>query len=172
MKFAFNFSHGSLKKSFLALAAGGSSSGKGLGGLDGAAQAGMILLEVNQLAPARRRIIEARFLPQTKPCSCRSPCCRGTKDTAEWREAMEWLIEYVLVHGLTASISHYRLRRAVVRRYFGERESFPKIARANGVHTDTASDLNKRVAEHFKAEEHAALRELDARLKGAGIVSS
>lgn len=172
LKFALNFTHGTLKKPVLGQLQGGGGNGRGLAGLDGAAQSGMILAELSCLTPVRQRIIEARFAPQTAPCSCRSPCCRGSKDTREWGEAIAWLTEYVLIQGLTASISHYRLRRAVVVRYFGIHESFPAIAAACGVNKDTACDLNKRVTERFRAEERPAMHEIDGRLKKAGIVGS
>jgi hypothetical protein len=173
LKFAFNFTHGSLKRPSINVLAGkGGGSGRGLAGLDGAAQAGMIRAELASLSSVRQRIIEARFAPQSAPCACRSPCCRGARDAVEWADAIAWLTEFVLVEGLTKTISHYRLRRAVVLRYFGARDSFPAIAAACGINRDTACDLNKRVTERFRPEERGALHALDGRLKKSGIVAS
>lgn len=170
LKFAMNFSHGTLKKSFLAQAQGGGAAGRGLGGLDGAAQAGMIEAELGCLSTVRRNIIVGRFSPPTAPCACKRPCCRGVREHTPWGQAVDYLTEYVLAAGLTGTISHYRLRRALVMRFFGVRPSFIEIAQACGVHRTTASDYNKAVAEHFKAEERVGFYEIEGRLKKAGIV--
>jgi len=173
LKFAFNFSHGTLKRpSINVLATKGGGSGKGLAGLDGAAQAGMVLAELAVLPTAQRFVIEAKFLPQSEPCACKSPCCRGERTAAAWDQAVAWLTQFVLEQGLTATISHYRLRRAVVERYFGVRHSFPDIAQACGVHKDTASDLNKRVTERFRTEYGTGMYQLEARYKAVGLVPS
>jgi len=172
LMFAFNFSHGTLKKGFLAKALPPSAPGKGLAGLDGAAQAGMILLELSQLTRVRREIVTGRFAPQSKPCTCRAACCSGVRPTSDWSDAIHWLTDYVLGAGLTGNISHYRLRLAVVGRYFGLRESFVELADRLGVHRATVSELNKRVVEHLRGEERPAMYELDDRLKKAGIVAS
>jgi hypothetical protein len=172
LKFAFNFSHGTLKKNFLAAAMGGGGSGRGLGGLDGAAQAGMILCELEQLDAVRRRCITARMAPQTEPCSCKSPCCRGYREASEWAAAIEYLTQYVLTEGLTGTKSYHRLRRGVVLRHFGVKISLIDIAAACSVNRDTASDLNKRVVTRLRDEERIGLHEIDGRLKAAGIVGS
>src|SRR5262245_5671313 len=111
LKFAFNFSHGTLKRGVLAQMLGGGGSGRGLAGLDGAAQAGMIQCELGALSKIRRSILAAKFAPQHEPCACRSPCCRGYVENRTFGEAIESISEFVLVEGLTGNISHYRLRR-------------------------------------------------------------
>ena len=62
LMFAFNFTHGTLKKSALAGMMGASPNGRGLGGLDGAAQAGMIKAEVDHLPELHQAILIARWL--------------------------------------------------------------------------------------------------------------
>lgn len=171
LMFAFNFTHGSLKKNALAQAQGGGGSGRGLGGLDGAAQAGMILAEIFTMLELRRRVLEAKFSPQSQPCSCKSACCKGARDTAAWREAIDWLTEYVLREGLTGTISHHRLRRALVVRKFADKpQSFITIADACGVHRVTASQYNKAVVEHLRVVERAAMNEIEGRLKTNGVI--
>lgn len=170
LKFAFNFSHGTLKRGTIGALAGGGGNGRGLGGLDGAAQAGMILLELDALSKVGRNIVAARFAPQAEPCGCRSRCCRGYAESQAFVDAVETLTEVILLEGLTGTISHYRLRRAVVLRYFGVRMSFPEIAAACRVNRDTACDLNKRVVERLKAEEARAMAAIEDRLRRAGIV--
>jgi hypothetical protein len=173
LKFAFNFSHGTLKKSFLATAQGGCIQGRGLAGLDGAAQAGMILAELNAVVtPERRNLIAGRFAPQTAPCSCRSACCCGFRENAVWGQAVDWLTEYVLIERLTGMISHLRLRRTIVMRYFGVKKSFVAMADACGVHRTTASEYNKAVVERFKREERLGFYEIEGRLKERQIVAT
>lgn len=172
LKFAFNFSHGMVKKNFLAQVQGGGGNGRGLAGLDGAAQAGMILCELDQLTAVRRECITGKLAPQTEPCSCRSRCCRGVVENRTWAAAVEYLTEYVLLERLTGSISHQRLRRSVVMKYLGVKVHLVEIAQLCGVHRDTASDLNKRVVTQLRDEERIGMHEIDGRLKGAGIVSA
>ena len=91
LMFALNFRHGSIKMSGLARAMGGGRTGRGLGGLDGAAQAGMIRAEVERLTPVRRSLLVGRHAPQQVPCQCRQACCRGWVEGEDWREAVNWL---------------------------------------------------------------------------------
>lgn len=173
LKFAMNFSHGTVKKSFLAAAQGKSGpAGKGLGGLDGAAQAGLILAELSNLEPVRRNIIVAWFTTAYSPCACRSPCCRGQRETPSWAEAVNYLTEYVLALGLTGTVSHYRLRRTLVMRFFGVKDSFVEMALACGVHRTTASEHNKAVSEFLKREHRLGLYDIEGRLKRAQIVEN
>lgn len=173
LKFALNFAHGSTKRSWLAKLMGGPiGEGKGLGGLDGAAQAGMILAEVQSLGSVRYRIIVARFMAPSVPCACKAQCCRGYRAAPEWDEAIELLTEHVLACGLTGTISHHRLRRALVVRYFGIKDSFIEIANSCGVHRQTASQYHKAVVEHFRAEETVAFTAIEGRLYERGIVGA
>lgn len=170
LMFAFNFAHGSLKKSTLAQLLPPGKPGRGLSGLDGAAQAGMIKAEVYAIGGAHRHVLAARFAPSNSPCPCKAPCCSGFTENREWADATQALAEYILVEGLTGNISHIRIRRALVARYFGVRASLVDIALACGVNRDTVSANNMRVVERFKKLEHHALQEIDERLVRAGIV--
>src|SRR6266478_4639254 len=100
LKFAFNFSHGTLQKSFLAKAMGVPGPSSGLAGLDGAAQAGMILAELQRLTTLRRYLLTGRYMLPSSPCTCRAPCCRGWRENVIWKQAIDYLTEYVLVAGL------------------------------------------------------------------------
>lgn len=170
--FALNFSHGTLKKSALAQASGGGGSGRGLGGLDGAAQSGMILAELQQLSALRRSVLIAKYASPSAPCACRSSCCRGWRENPQWSEAINYLTEYVLVAGLTGTVSHFRLRRSLVSRYFGQGATFLTIASSCGVDRHTASGYNKRIVERFRDEQRHALYEIEGLLKQAGIVEA
>jgi hypothetical protein len=170
LMFAFNFVHGSLKKSTLAQLLPPGRPGRGLSGLDGAAQAGMIKAEVDELQAAHKSMIAARFAPANSPCACRSSCCSGYRENREWQEAVHWLAEYTLSEGLTGTISHVRIRRALVTKYFGVRTSLVEIAMACGVNRDTVSANNMRVVDRFKKLERHATEAIDERLVRAGII--
>lgn len=135
-----------------------------------AGQAGMIWQEVTKLGPVKEALLVARFTTPTLPCACRAPCCRGFKRNAEWENAVRGLTEYALAAGLTGTISHYRLRYALVCRYFGDKRSFREVADQCGVDRDTASDYYKKISKAFHDEENAAFHEIDGTLKALGIV--
>ena len=170
MLFAFNYSHGTIKRSALAGMMGGRSRpGRGLGGLDGAAQAGIIKDLVRSLGDTREAIVIARYEPRTIPCSCKSPCCRGFKDNPAWKNAIQLLTERAL-NVLAGHLSHYRMRQALVARFFGVRDNLNEIAKACGVNRDTASDHYKKIVVFLAEQERLGWYDLEDRLKAANIV--
>ncbi|HXF67430.1 MAG TPA: hypothetical protein VNK67_12140 [Burkholderiales bacterium] len=170
--FSLNYAHGQVRQVPLAQLVGGAAKGRGLGGLDGAAQAGMIRAELMRLHPLRRAILTARFAAPTTPCACRSPCCRGYRESAEWAEAVETVVEAALRAAAAGTISHYQLRRALVGRYFGVRVSFIEVASRCKVNRDTASDYYRRMTDWLKREEKLARYEIEDHLRQAGVVEA
>lgn len=171
LKFALNYSHGTVK-STLGQLQGGGRAGRGLVGLDGAAQAGMIQAELSNLPLLHRYIAIARLALPKSECDCSRACCRRWRENPQWSEPIDWLAEHVLLAGLSGSISHHRLRRALVMRYFGMRENFVDIGKVCGVERHTASEFYKRVAEHFKIEERKAFNAATRALVAAKIIES
>lgn len=172
LAFAFNFTHGTMKKGTLAQFIPADKVGKGLVGVDGAAQAGMIKAEVGQLPLLRRKVITSRFSPPKSQCSCRAPCCAGYRLNREWVEAIDWLSEHGVKSVLSKSDASYRLRRSLVVRYFGEPLSMIKIAEVCRVNKDTASDQNRKVVTFLADEERLAELEIQGRLEAAGIIGA
>lgn len=173
LAFAYNFSHGTVKKPFLAsLAAGPSRPGRGLSGLDGAGQAGLIKAEVSQLLPVRAHLLAGRYSPKKAPCPCRRPCCAGYVLNRDWAEAVEWLTEHILKAALSGTVSHFRLRRALIVRYLGEEISISRVANDCHVKRDTASEHNKRVVTYLEEEERRAEYEIQGRLEVAGVIET
>jgi len=168
--FATNYSHGQTKKPFLAKMVGGGKPGRGLGGLDGAGQAGMILAAMSRLPKEQQALLIARFTTPTTPCSCRSPCCRGFRYEPDWEDAVAFLVEHIGIRGLTGTVSHYRLRRALVLRYLGQGESFVEVAKQCHVNRDTASARYKKVKEYLGDQEKRAYWELEGHLKDGGVI--
>lgn len=173
LAFAFNFTHGTTKKGALAGMMGGASpKGRGLGGLDGAGQAGMILAEVRELVGQRYRILTCRYSPPKTPCTCKAPCCVGFRLNRDWAEAIDWLAMHVQAAALAGTVSNYRLRRALVCRFFGEEVSMVSVANQCGVKRDTAAEHNKRVMHYLGEEERMAELEIGQRLYEVGLVES
>lgn len=173
LAFAFNFSHGSMKKPFIASLAGASRPGRGLSGLDGAGQAGLIRAAVHELAPAaREQVLIGRFAPKKSPCACKRQCCAGYILNAEWAQSVEWLTEHILRAALAGTVSNYRLRRALIVRYFGEEISISTVANECHVKRDTAAEHNKRVVTHLEEHERMAEIELKGRLEASGVIET
>jgi len=113
LRFAFGFNLQQYGESPLAKMQqrGRLGSGKGLIGMDGAWQAGMVLAQIDRLGPTDRADIIARFAPRFEPC----PCCGGERPIAIWREAIEHLAACCIPSG----VSNFRCRRDLVAKYFG-----------------------------------------------------
>lgn len=138
--------------------------GRGLVGLDGAAQAGMILREVHQLSALQRAVIICKF-SRPKPCGH----CGTLVDTSERIQAVEALAQHTL-SVLAAERPNLALRRGLVRRHFGQKIAMQDLAKQCGVHQNTASNHGRKVQKLLKALEHDALRLLDEKL--SSVVSS
>jgi hypothetical protein len=172
LAFAFNFKHGQLKPSALAtMMASSKTSARGLGGLDGAAQAGLIRSDVAALDPKiRGHILVARFCVRALPCSCRRDCCSGWRSNAEWLLAIADIANVVRQAALAGTVVNFTLRYAIVRRYFGVKQSLADAARASGVERHTASAHANKVIAYLKQEERQARYAIEARLKEANVV--
>jgi hypothetical protein len=172
LMFALNYTHGGLKRPAITamMVQTPGRKGKGLGGLDGAAQAGMIQCELGGLSTLRAALLVGRYAVPTAPCSCRSVCCRGWRENPDWKDAVDWLTEYVLRAGLTGNISHHRFRRALVSRHFGVKDSFITIAAEARVDRNTASRQYRSVHDHLKEQERIARTEIDGMLSARGVV--
>jgi len=170
LTFAYNFSHGTMKASALAGMMGGARpKGRGLGGLDGAAQSGMIKFEVQQLGTVASNILAARFEVQRLPCACKSECCNG------WRVNPDWMVAVMnvssLAHGQVDGLSHnIRVRIAIVKRYFGAKDSLGEIARQCGIDRDTASVHANKANKWLTEQERMALYAIEDQLKAGGVV--
>lgn len=170
LRFALNYSHGQTKKPFLARMMGGGTVGRGLGGLDGAGQAGMILVELQRISSELyQAILIGKYAVPSMPCACRSVCCRGWRESKDWAAAINWLTDHVLQEGLTGMISHHRFRRSMVSRYFGVKESFIQMSAACGVERHTAGQQYKKISEYLRDNERFARYEMEGLLKGAVV---
>lgn len=113
--------------------------GKGLSGLDGAAQAGMIRNELAQLSPIQQAALVASIAPQQLPCDCRVSCCSGWKINQEWANAMSALTTAAAAGALSGCLSNGRLRSMLIQRLFGAKVTLSKLAEDHRVDERTVS---------------------------------
>lgn len=167
--FAFNFAGRHDRPLIDKLASPSIGGGKGLAGMDGAAQAGMIRSELHAIGRLHESILIARVAPRTSHCDCRSPCCSGHLINREWLDAVGYLTEYANA-ALSGRFAHYRLRSAIIQKYFGVKISMVDIADDCGVARTTANDHNARVVKLLRVEEGKAWSSIDDRLQASGVV--
>lgn len=138
--------------------------GRGLGGLDGAAQAGLILAAVQALGHLPENICRARFMVRSVSCSCGSACCSGRRLNPDWLQAVA-IVTAAINHEVPGHKVMYRMRRAVVGRYFGEKIKFTDIAKELRIDRDTASAHANAVQTALRQKESAIRGELFSRLE-------
>jgi hypothetical protein len=175
LAFAFGYSPDQYAPSVMAklIQGGVLGNGKGLVGMDGAGQAGMILAEVHELGPAAENFLAARFAPHTVDCPCRRACCTGRKPALAFVDGIYW-IAHESIQALSEESrtrTNYRLRRGLVLRFFGERENMSELAKFAGVSRDTASQRNAELLPWLKHNEGAAMHAAIVRLKEVGMVA-
>lgn len=184
--FAFNFSGQCYDRPMMnRLASPAIGSGKGLVGLDGAAQAGMIRAEVQAMGKLAEAILIARIAPRSMPCHCRQACCSGKKPNKEWTDAIGFLADHVRTTALAGCTANGMLRREYVVRYFSrkdERVSLEVLAERHDVNRQTVGAHASKVALLFggtqakkdKAAvpgfEAAAMNAIEDRLRDIGMV--
>lgn len=170
--FALNFSSQCYERPTMnKLAQPSVGSGKGLIGLDGAAQAGFIRAELNQLPVMMRSVLIARCAPKSSPCSCGSPCCTGRRINPEWFDASSILIAGAKEF-MAGTFTHYQLRRCAVLRYLGEKISIEEIADQCGCARNTASAHNGKIGKSLKELESNAWGLVEDHFQRIGMVFS
>ena len=143
--------------------------GNGLCGVDGAAQAGMIRVELSRLTGCGELVLIARVAPMSIPCDCGVACCSKRKPNEEWRQAVDAL-SVQMIRVLSGNVTNYRLRRGCVEKFFGRSVKLVQLADHCGVHRDTASAHNAKIAAALKKDESRAWAEIYQRLKAAGLI--
>jgi hypothetical protein len=138
--FAFNYADQQSDRSAMSrLMSGPLGAGKGLSGIDGAAQAGFILAKVRALGALPEAILTARYAPRTKPCAC----CASPRPADRWHGAIRIIQDAAIDGALSSQSSSNRaLRTVIVSRAFGSKESLVDAAEQCGVHRNTATKHN------------------------------
>lgn len=148
LTYAFNYSSGTLDRpAMVKMADRTPRTGRGLAGVDGAAQAGFILRELQALSSLHQRILEAAFLPQTTPC----PCCHSAVWDADWLQSVRVVSDAAMSAGvLSGHVVHRIVRDGLVMRYFATKANRPRIVLADlaskaGISERTVTDQNGKI---------------------------
>lgn len=173
--FAFNFSSQCYDRPMMnRMGAPSVGSGKGLVGLDGAAQAGFIRAEVSALGKLAEALLTARIAPRSTPCECRSACCSGHRPNKEWTDSIAYLANHVRQTALFGCTSNGLMRREYVVRYFAkkdERAAIEALAEKYSIDRHTVSAHASKVATLFggtrPSKDKPAMPGLESAAEGA-----
>lgn len=147
LTFAFNYSAQAVERPMMArMADKGGGTGKGLGGLDGAGQAGMILSKVKSLSRLHQAILRARFGERVASC----PCCGSPADDHDWLAAIRVISDHAVADALSSHVTSRILRDAIIARYFGKKLLLQDAAVRVNVSVATASRHNSLLVEWLR----------------------
>lgn len=154
--FAFNFSEQQFARSALARKMGGfeqkpGHESRGLVGEIGAGDAAYIwnvLYAMAEINPLYLAVLYAKYAPRDYPCNCQRDCCCGIRKNKIWQGVINYLTQESARH-INASISHHRLRQAIVLNIFARDKSeklfLGEVAKKCGVHADTVGKYNSLI---------------------------
>lgn len=178
VRFALAYSTQQFGETMMAKRLRGESAGSGMGlvGLDGAGQAGQIRRMLWDLPELHLSVIVARAAPRDLPCTCGSMCCSGRMPNLEWQAAIGWLTNASAAY--CSGFSHYRVRRAIIERFFGVKCDLVDIASDCDAHVNTVSKQNASVQRWLdgdsKANAHGvvdvAWSAIERRLREVGLL--
>lgn len=162
--FAFNFSHEQYSTPAAAklMSASQIGAGKGLVGVDGAGQAGMILAAVWRLPALERHAIIARYGQQ--PVNC--PCCGAERRSEQWQLAVEGLAAWAV----PAGISKMRVRRDLLKLFFLRKGTLKEIATRGGEDRRKLGEQYAVIAKRLQQVEAKAQASMDDALRASGMV--
>jgi hypothetical protein len=156
--------------------------GKGLGGLDGAAQAGMISAEVERLDRLEQAFLVARFAPSSILCDCGAPCCSGKRSNEEWTHAVGVLSQHLKEVVLIGCSTTIDMRVDYIRNFLPgcKNTSFIALAGRHRIFEKTVRNHILKIRKFFCGEvingirrsglEERAMTAITDRLERAGIV--
>lgn len=165
--FAFNYADQQYARSPMAQLYRTPGSGRGLVGVDGAGEAGMIMAEVMRLDPLERDALCVRFTRVRSECHC----CGNETDKPQVREALGRLEQYAA--NSTANTSSLSLIRALVRDHYGLSPigTARLAAEQHQVHRNTVTNHSGNVKRALRMLERRAERKIDRLLTLSGKVT-
>ncbi|KVE50406.1 hypothetical protein [Burkholderia vietnamiensis] len=171
--FACNYSDQQYALSPMAkiLQRGAYGSGRGLIGLDGAGQAGMVFAELHRLDYWQFVALVSSKIKRSEQCTCGFACCRGWKITKQFDEAVSQLADHV-GEALMPVPPVKEFRRAVIMKYFGEKENVTIVAENLGIPPRTAERHAAAIRRYIKDLERNGLTKLSERLDEIGMLIS
>lgn len=171
MVFALNYSDQQYALSpmamFLKQDRGGS--GRGLKGLDGAGQAGMVWAEITQLNYFQALALIARCTQHRLRCTCGTPCCCGWRPNELWRQATSQLCDHAL-SAVAGHLSNRRLRLASTEKVFGAKVTLDEVSDYVGVSKSTAARQHAKIKDFLRTLEHQGWEALTSALEEKGML--
>jgi hypothetical protein len=154
LTFAFNFSMQQYDRPLMNRLADGPGirTGKGLSGLDGAGQAGIIRRHVAKLDALHQAVLVSRFAPPQLNCTCGRLCCSGKAPNLEWQAAIRILADYGERDALAGCSINRPLTLAMLRRLIGHKLQIVEMARTAAVAENTVTNQLSKLKNWFKGE--------------------
>jgi hypothetical protein len=137
--------------------------GKGLVGVDGAGQAGMVLAALDHLTKEQRAVIVARYGDVRSAC----PCCGQPTPSSQWKEAVDTLVEgSEELRGLPRAIQRAAVEKVVCRRKI----RLASFAVEYGLSERTLRHKNADLKQRLGKVENQALAWLEDHFGGRGLL--
>jgi hypothetical protein len=162
--FAFRYGHDqSPRTPMTGLMQGGAiGSGKGLVGIDGAGQAGMILASLQHLPAEQRDVITVRYGEVHKECHC----CGALVPTREWRDAVDALSHCDELGDLPRAVRLAAVEKALCSR----RISMALYASQYSVAERTVRERVAKVKDRLGKAQAGAMAWLEDHFQGRGLL--
>lgn len=168
--FAHNFNHCQFEPTLLAkLTTKTFRQGKGLSGLAGAAQAGMILGAIRDIGAVDAAVMMGRYAPHSRPCECKSSCCSGTIINTDWSDANA-LLAGQLADLMQGRAQKRMLWQSLIAKHFGFRWTIKDLAQWADVDRQTVVEHQSVIRPWLEGLEDKAFRKVDRRLHLGGLV--
>lgn len=167
LRFAYNYNGDNCVKAMIGIPP--APTGKGLGGLDGAAEAGNIKRIAEGISKQVTAWVWATYLPNRIPCHCGRRCCQGWEENVQWSNAVVEMAKMAFGTG----------KILITKQYFSEkayRMPVAEIARIESISERQAYYLIKTVVTFFRGTRkqrgvgQVFMDALDKELRKSGIV--
>lgn len=166
LTFAFRFAGQHSPKTPMSVMVGGElgglGSGRGLSGLDGAGEAGMVLAALRHLKDEERHVLVARYGDIRRPCAC----CGQPAPEPAWSEAVEALSLCDELGDLPKSVRRAAIEKAVCRRKL----RFAEFVTEYGLSERTLRDKMRKVKERLGKVENSAMAWLSDFYTARGVL--
>lgn len=150
-----------------------------LKGMDGVAQAGMVLYHLGRLSDPQQLVLIAQSVPHALPCACRRPCCSGYTPNPPWTHAVLKLCDHLRDEAQLSRMPGKKglstspwLRRALVEKFFlpSRDLTIAWMAQRSGLSEQTVIVHRRPILTFLEKAERQGWRDFDSFLGDAGIV--
>ncbi len=164
LRFAFNYSGQQSPMTPMTRLLAGPGIGKGLGmvGLDGAAQAGIILARLDKLTAQQRNVLTVSFGDVRMEC----PCCGQLAPSDEWRDAIDALSHCAELEGVPRPVRYAAIEKAICRRKWDAK----RLSQEYGISLSTLHRQVRALKDRLGRVESQALNALADSFRDTGLL--